>query len=199
MKTKMSSNVEGTNGDAGPETTQPVDQDAAGPETTQPVDQDAADQDVEPVDQDAAEQDAAPVDQYLSAYNTPFVFTLLDLQNTKEYRTGVEHGVKSAVTVALQMNPDEIKMRMLAWAAIGMPAHGELLLVPIALPTSTNPLAINCSDGLQRDFYNYIQWCIGTNVEDALGGLKAQLPDFIIHADYDAFASSIVLRVSVRA
>jgi hypothetical protein len=96
---------------------------------------------------------------------------------------------KDLATLQTISNPNtaNLRLRMTDWALRGFPQLYELFSISI-LPSPF------CSDGVQRDLYNYIVFISTKSLNDHVDLLRAKLPDFKI--DYEYTGTSIRLLVS---
>ena len=76
-------------------------------------------------------------------------------------------------------SPDlgDIRAKLVAWASRGFQLPCDLVIIDITAPNI-------CSDGVQRTFFDYIQFVSGKSITEHLATLQPILPDFQVAYSY---------------
>jgi hypothetical protein len=76
-------------------------------------------------------------------------------------------------------NPDlgDIRAKLVAWASRGFQTPCDLVVIDITAPNI-------CSDGVQRTFFDYIQFVSGKSIGEHMTTLQPILPDFQVAYSY---------------
>ena len=64
-----------------------------------------------------------------------------------------------------------IRTKLIGWLAAGQPGNCTLIRIPLAVPNV-------CSDGVSRNFFEYVEFVSGKTLTQHLQSLQAILPDF---------------------
>lgn len=78
---------------------------------------------------------------------------------------------KAKFTPILFPNLDDIRTKLIAWAATNFQGSCDLVRIPLAIPNV-------CSDGVARPYFDYIQFVSGKTVVEHLQVLQPILPEF---------------------
>jgi hypothetical protein len=76
-------------------------------------------------------------------------------------------------------SPDlgDIRAKLVAWASRGFQTPCDLVVIDITAPNI-------CSDGVQRTFFDYIQFVSGKSIGEHMATLQPILPDFQVAYSY---------------
>jgi hypothetical protein len=76
-------------------------------------------------------------------------------------------------------SPDlgDIRAKLVAWASRGFQLPCDLVVIDITAPNI-------CSDGVQRTFFDYIQFVSGKSITEHMATLQPILPDFQVAYSY---------------
>lgn len=72
---------------------------------------------------------------------------------------------------------EDIRAKLVGWAARNFQGFCDLVVIDIATPNI-------CSDGMQRTFFDYIQFVSGKTVAEHMKTLEPILPDFQVAYSY---------------
>ena len=116
----------------------------------------------------------------------PVVITLSDILNATEIVRQKEATDKSALESIGLVTFDNLRTKLIQWAAAGFPNAFTLMEVSVVPP----PV---CSDGVTRDLASYIIFCSGKNLSDHVAELQTKLPDIDVSFANVGYAIAVVV------
>jgi hypothetical protein len=107
----------------------------------------------------------------------PPVIRLDDILGDKDLYAQQETQDRDKFVAVLNPNLGDIRAKLVSWATRGFQPPCDLIVVDIMAPNI-------CSDGVQRSFFDYIQFVSGKTVNEHVATLQAILPDFVVAYSY---------------
>jgi hypothetical protein len=106
--------------------------------------------------------------------NVPDVITLEDIQNEQTVLLQNETNFKDFLTQnILNVSLATIRPRLIHWARLNYPYGYTIISVPFSVPQS-------CSDGVHRSLREYIEFCLGTSIDDMITALSQKITGVIL-------------------
>jgi hypothetical protein len=87
----------------------------------------------------------------------------------------------------ISVNRDSLRTNLFSWASNGFPNIYVVLSISLTLSSI-------CSDGVNRNCYDYIEWLTSMTIPDMVANFQSRLTD--IEASYSIVGSTIRLHVS---
>lgn len=107
----------------------------------------------------------------------PPVIRLDDILSDKALYLQQEAQDRDKFAPLLHPNLGDIRTKLVSWATRGFQPPCDLIVVDIMAPNI-------CSDGVQRSFFDYIQFVSGKTMNEHVTSLQAILPDFVVAYSY---------------
>jgi hypothetical protein len=118
---------------------------------------------------------------------SPYIITLDELKATQAALTHKETIDRGRVFHFVEPDSEDLKRKLLHWAASGLPDGFQLSSVSIDPPPK-------CMDGQVRTTFEYVEYLLGTTLYAKFQTLQAKLPGMSL--SYSIVASSVCMHVS---
>jgi hypothetical protein len=118
---------------------------------------------------------------------SPYIITLDELKETQEALSHKESLDRSTVIRFVEPDSEELKRKLLQWAASGLPDVFQLFSISIEPPT-------RCMDGISRPKFEYIEYLLGTTIYEKFQLLQVKLPGMTL--TYSLPGSQLCMHVS---
>lgn len=107
----------------------------------------------------------------------PPVIRLDDILADKDLYIQQEAQDREKFAPLLYPNLSDIRTKLVSWAVRKFQPPCDLVIIDIMAPNI-------CSDGVQRNFFDYIQFVSGKTVNEHVASLQLLLPDFVVAYSY---------------
>ena len=107
----------------------------------------------------------------------PPVIRLDDILMDKDLYAQQEAADRDKFAPLVHPNLGDIRAKLVSWATRGFQPPCDLVVMDVMAPNI-------CSDGVQRSFFDYIQFVSGKTVNEHVTTLQAILPDFVVAYSY---------------
>ena len=116
-----------------------------------------------------------------------YIITIDELKATQEALSHKESTDRSAVFRFVQPDSEELKRKLISWAASGLPDGFRLDSISIEPPSK-------CIDGQIRPKFEYVEYLLGTTLFERLQLLQSKLPGMAL--SYSLPDSQVCMHVS---
>jgi hypothetical protein len=142
------------------------------------------------VDEQPESSSETPVDEsYRQALPNvqPTTITIDDLMASLEAITKKESDDRLLITNLFNKSIIEIRPKLLTWASLGFPYNYIFFSIDINPP-------IQCSDGVARSLFNYIEFLTTKNISTHLREFEQKIPGMVL--SYSEYFSKIDIHIS---
>lgn len=116
-----------------------------------------------------------------------YIITLDELKATQQAISRKENVDRATVFRFVEPDPEELKRKLLHWAAAGLPDGFQIISISIEPPQK-------CMDGQVRTKFEYVEYLLGTTLYQKILLLQAKLPGMIL--SYSIPDSQVCIHVS---
>ncbi len=117
----------------------------------------------------------------------PYIVTLEELVGSTEAVQKKESDDRTLTQQISSPNSASLRAKLLEWASLGFPAAYEIISITITPPQV-------CSDGQQRNKFQYVNYLLGMELGDQLRIVEAKLPGMSL--SYSTPDSRVKIHVS---
>jgi hypothetical protein len=117
----------------------------------------------------------------------PYIITLEELKATQEALFHKEAIDRSTLFQFVEPDPEELKRKLLHWAAAGLPDGFQITSISVEPPQK-------CMDGQVRTKFEYVEYLLRTTLYEKVLLLQAKLPGMIL--SYSLPDSQVCMHVS---
>ena len=149
--------------------------------------------------QPAPEGETQPVPEAQAVVeNVEKILSLDDIINTRHTYLRIEEQIKGNLT---SLDFELLKTNLYTWAAKGYQdsyAAYQLPVYPLPPDTSETATAIPCSDGMIRTIWDYIPFCLGTQIGELLESYQGKLHGISLTFSLQANPYILVIHVTKK-